>query len=166
MSWGIQALQRFYEMGESEGELEIAYSKLFTTATDWLSPLADWAIRDAREVGGLPRIYLSSQPVRPANESCRCCLQSCGDIQSSAVDRLQESAFVPEPPPERSRGRSTSEKSEPKAREVWTQTGFGTPMPRPIVRYGAPKVKAVAGESYFLSSSKKLTSRTLSVLAI
>ena len=90
----------------------------------------------------------------------------CGDIQSSAVDRLQESAFVPEPPPERSRGRSTSEKSEPKAREVWTQTGFGTPMPRPIVRYGAPKVKAVAGEPYFLSSSKKLTSRTLSVLAI
>ena len=73
LSWGIQALQRFYEMGESEGELEIAYAKLFTTATDWLSPLADWAIRDAREVGGLPRIYLSSQPVRPANESCRCC---------------------------------------------------------------------------------------------
>ena len=71
------------------------------------------------------------------------------NIQAPAVDRLQESAFVPEPPPERSRGRSTSEKSEPKAREVWTQTGFGTPMPRPIVRYGAPKVKAVAGESYF-----------------
>ena len=165
MSWGIQALQRFYEMGESEGELEIAYSKLFTTATDWLSPLADWAIRDAREVGGLPRIYLSSQPVRPANESCRCCFKSWRH-SIFALGRLQESAFVPEPPPERSRGRSTSEKSEPKAREVWTQTGFGTPMPRPIVRYGAPKVKAVAGEPYFLSSSKKFTSRTLSVLAM
>ena len=63
----IQALQRFYEMGESEGELDIAYAKLFTTATDWLSPLADWAIRDARAVGGLPRIYLSSQPVTPTH---------------------------------------------------------------------------------------------------
>ena len=109
-----QCLQRFYEMA-GEGELEVAYEKLFKAPANWLSPLAEWAVRDARAVGGLPRIYLSSQP---------------------------ESAYVPEPVLENLHADDPDwEEPEPNAREVWTQTGFGTPMPRPIVRYGAPKTR-------------------------
>ena len=113
-----QCLHRFYEMAGA-GELHNAYEKLFKAPSNWQSPLAEWAVRDARAVGGLPRIYLSSQP---------------------------ESAFVPEPKKEHLHMNDEDwEEPEPKAREVWTQTGFGTPMPRPIVRYGAPKRPANSG---------------------
>jgi hypothetical protein len=113
-----QCLHRFYEMA-GVGELHNAYEKLFKAPSNWQSPLAEWAVRDARAVGGLPRIYLSSQP---------------------------ESAFVPEPQKENLHLDDEDwEEPEPKAREVWTQTGFGTPMPRPIVRYGAPKRPANSG---------------------
>eukprot|EP01043_Picozoa_sp_COSAG02_P033410 COSAG02_NODE_2278_length_9240_cov_2.311016_2_plen_1828_part_00 len=113
-----QCLHRFYEMA-GVGELHNAYEKLFKAPSNWQSPLAEWAVRDARAVGGLPRIYLSSQP---------------------------ESAFVPDPKKEDLHLNDEDlEEHEPKAREVWTQTGFGTPMPRPIVRYGAPKRPANSG---------------------
>jgi hypothetical protein len=101
-----QCLHRFYEMA-GESELEVAYEKLFKAASNWLSPLAEWAVRDARAVGGLPRIYLSSQP---------------------------ESAYVPEPQKEENIHAENEdwEEPEPKAREVWTQTGEETALFEPL----------------------------------